>query len=60
MKEECIGGPPIHFLADMEDESGSDSDIDTTAPADDLGGQSGGLPERVDLRDAESANEYPN
>ena len=38
VKEERIGGLPIHFHADMEDQSGSDSDIDTTALADDLGG----------------------
>ena len=31
VKEERIGGPPIHFHADREDQSGSDSDIDTTA-----------------------------
>ena len=48
VKEERIGGPPIHFHAVREDQSGSDSDIDTTTPADDFGGQSGELPERVD------------
>ena len=58
VKEEHIGGPPIHFHLDMEDQSGSDSDINTTAPIDDLGGQSGGLLEKVDHRDAESTNEY--
>ena len=63
MKEERIGGPPIHFHPDMEDQSGSDSDINATAPADDHGGQSGGAPHKVDQthqRDAESANEYPD
>ena len=29
MKEERIGGPPIHFHLDMEDKSCSDSDINT-------------------------------
>ena len=38
VKEERIGGPPIHFHVDMEDQIGSDSDIDSTAPADDLSG----------------------
>ena len=60
VKEERIGGPSIHFHADREDQSSSDSDIDTTARADDLGSQSGGVPERVDHREAESANEYPD
>ena len=60
VKEECIGGPPIHFHPDMEDQSGSDSDINTTAPADDLGGHSGGAPKKMDHRDAESANENPD
>ena len=60
VKEERIGGPSIQFHPNMEDQSGSDSDINTTALADDLGNHSGGLPERVDLRDAESTNEYPD
>ena len=60
IKKERIGGPPIHFHPDMEDQSGSDSDINTTAPVDDLGGQSGGAPEKVDHRDAESVNENPD
>ena len=57
VKEERISGPPIHFHPDMEDQSGSDSNINTTTPADDLGGQSGRAPEKVDHSDAESANE---
>ena len=60
VKKERIGGPPIHFHPDMEDQSGSDSDINTTAPADDHSGQSGGAPHKVDQRDAESANAYPD
>ena len=60
VKEECIGGPPIHFHPDMEDQSGSDSDINTTAPADGHGGQSGGAPDKVDQRDAEFANANPD
>ena len=60
VKEERIGGPPIHFHPDMEDQSGSDSDINTTASADDHGGQSGGAPDKVDQRDVESANAYPD
>ena len=60
VKEECIGGPQIHFHPDMEDQSGSDSDINTTAPVDDHGSQSGGAPDKVDQRDAESANHYPD
>ena len=38
VKEERIGGPPIYIHPDMEDQSGSDSDINTTAPAVDHGG----------------------
>ena len=38
VKEERIGGPPIHFHPDMEDQSYSDSDINTTAPTNDHGG----------------------
>ena len=60
VKEERIGGPPIPFPPDMEDQSGSDSDINTTTPADNHGGQSGGAPDKVDHRDAKSANEYPD
>ena len=60
VKEEHIGGPPIHFHRDMEDQSCSDSVINTTAPADDQGGLSGGAPNKVDQRDAGSANAYPN
>ena len=60
VKEEHIGGPPIHFHLDMEDQSGSDSDINTTAPADGHGGQSGGAPDKVDQRDAESVNANPD
>ena len=56
MKEERIGGPPIHLHPDMEDQSSSDSDINATAPTDDHGGQSGGAPDMVDQRDVESAN----
>ena len=59
MKEERIGGLPIHFHADREDQSGGDSDIDTTARVDDLGGQSGGMLERVDHREAESCERVP-
>ena len=60
MKKERIGGPPIHFHPDMEDQSCSDSDINTTVPDDDHGGQSVGAPDKVDQRDAESANAYPD
>ena len=60
VKEERIDRSPIHFHPDMEDQSGSDSNINTTAPADDLGSQSGGVPEKVDHKDAESANENPD
>ena len=60
VKEERFGRPPIHFHLDVEDQSSSDSDINTTAPADDLGGQSGGAPDKVNHRDAESTNEYPD
>ena len=48
VKEKRIGGPPIHFHPDMEDQSDSDSDINITAPADNHGGQSGGVPDKVD------------
>ena len=58
VKEERIGGSPIHFHPDIEDQRGSDSDINTTTPADDHSGQSGGAPDKVNHRDVESANEY--
>ena len=58
VKEDRIDGPLIHFHPDIEDQSGSDSDINTTAPANDHGGQSGGAPHKVDHMDAESTNEY--
>ena len=58
MKEERISGPPIHFHLNMEDQSCSDSDINTTAPADDHGGQTVTAPDKVDQRDAESASAY--
>ena len=60
VKEERIGGPPIHFHPDMEDKSCSDSDINTTAPADEHDGQSVGALDKVDQRDAEFANAYPD
>ena len=60
VKDEHIGGPPIHFHPDMEDHSGSDSDINTTAPADDHSSKSGGAPDKVDHRDAKSMNKYPD
>ena len=60
VKEERIDGPPIHFHPDMEDQSGSDFDINTTAPADGYGGQNGGAPDKVDQRDAKSTNANPD
>ena len=60
VKEERIGGLSIHFHLDMEDKSCSDSDINTTAPADELGSQSAGAQEKVDQEEAESANAYPD
>ena len=60
VKEECISGPSIHFHPDMEDQSGSDSNNNTTTSADDHGGQSGGVLDKVDQRDAKSANAYPD
>ena len=42
VKEEHIGGPLIHFHLDMKDKSCSGSDINTTAPADELGGHNAG------------------
>ena len=60
VKKERIGGRPIHFHPDMEDQSGSDSDINTTALVDGHGGQSGGAPDKVDQRDAEFANANPD
>ena len=58
VKEERIGGPPIHSHLDMEDQTSSDSDINTTTPTDDHGSQSGGAPDKVDQRDTESVNAY--
>ena len=60
VKEERISRPPIHFHPNLEDQSCSDFDINTTAPTDDHGGQSVGAPDKVDQRDAESANAYPD
>ena len=60
MKEECIGGPPIRFQLDMEDKSCSNSNINTTASADELVGQGVGAQKKVDQGDAESANAYPD
>ena len=60
VKEERIDGPPIRFQLDMEDKSCSDSDINTTAPANKLGGYSAGAQEKVDQGDAKSANAYPD
>ena len=60
VKEERIGGPPIHLHPDMEDQSSSDSDINATAPSDGHGGQSGEAPDMVDQRDAESVNANPD
>ena len=48
VKEERISGPPIHFHPDMEDQSGSDYDINATASTDGHGGQSGGALDKVD------------
>ena len=48
MKEEGISGPPIRFQPDMEDNRFSDSDINTTASADELGGHGAGAQEKVD------------
>ena len=60
MKEERIGGPPIHLHLDMEDKSSSDSDINATAPTDGHGGQNGEALDMVDQRDAESTNANPD
>ena len=60
MKEERIGGPPIYFHPDMEDKSCSDSDINTTAPTDELGSHGARAEEKVDQGDEESANAYPD
>ena len=56
VKEERIGGPPIHLHPDMEDQSSSDSDTNATAPDDGHGRQSDGPPNMVNQRDGESAN----
>ena len=48
VKEERIGGSPIFFHLDMEDKSCSDSDINTTAPTDELGDHGAGAQEKVD------------
>ena len=44
----------------MEDKSCSDSDINTTAFADELGGHGAGAQEKMDQGDAESAHTYPD
>ena len=58
VKEEGIGGPSIRFQPDIEDKSFSDSDINTTASVDELGGHGAGAQEKVDQGDVESANAY--
>ena len=58
VKEEGIDGPPIRFQPEMEDNSISDSDINTTASADELGGYGARAQEKVDQGDAKSANVY--
>ena len=55
-----MGSPPIRFQLDMEDKSCSDSNINTTTSADELGGHGAGAQEKVDLGDAESTNAYPD
>ena len=59
-KEEGIGGPPIRFQRDMEDSNFSDSNINTTASADELDGHGAGAQEKVYQGDAESGNAYPD
>ena len=48
VKEECIGGLPILFQLDMEDKNYSDSDINSTASVDELGGHGARAQEKVD------------
>ena len=60
VKEERIGGPPIRFQLDMEDKSCNDSDINTTASVDELGGHGAEAQEKVDQGDAKFANTYPD
>ena len=60
VKEERIGGRPIHLHPNMEDQSSSDSDTNATAPDDGHGRQSGGPPDMVNQRDGESANANPD
>ena len=60
MKEERIGGPPIHLHPDMEDQSSSDSNINATTLDDGHGGQSGEARDMVDQIDVESANANPD
>ena len=60
VKEERIGGPPIHLHPDMEDQRSSDSDTNATALDDGHGRQSGGPPDMVNQRDGESANANPD
>ena len=60
VKEERIGGPPIHLHPDMEDQSSSDSDTNATTPDDGHDCHSGGPLDMVNQRDGESANADPN
>ena len=60
VKEDRIGGPPIHLHPNMEDQSSSDSNINATAPDDGHGRQSGGPLDMVNQRDGESTNANPD
>ena len=60
VKEERIGGLPIHLHPDMEDQSSNDSDTNATALDDGHGCQRGGPPDMMNQRDGESANANPD
>ena len=60
VKEDGIGNLPIQFQLEKEDNNFNGSDINNTNSEDKLGGHGVGAQEKVDNRDAESVNMYPN
>ena len=50
MKEEGIGGPPIRFQPEKENNDFFSFDINTTDSEDELGGQGVGAQEKVDKK----------
>ena len=60
VKEEGIRGPSICFQPDKVENDFSGSDIEATHSKDELDGHGVGAEEKVDKRDIESPNAYPD